>query len=188
MPKERKTELDIDDIDESVPSEDILSPPEKEERRYGLRQRIRRLVWWKVVIIIVAPIISIYIIGVITYKTLFYKKPVLKPLKQKKSIVRLPVYNLGDFFIPISISSKEDNILKVDIKLELSNDAVRIELDNKIMQLRHTIYNLLKDKTLIELRSALSNGGLENEILYSINSFLQSGKVKKVSFQEFFAM
>ncbi|MBI3014040.1 MAG: flagellar basal body-associated FliL family protein [Candidatus Tectomicrobia bacterium] len=97
---------------------------------------------------------------------------------------------LGPIFVldPFIVNLAGDNgrrFLKITMDLELGEVKLKEELDRRLPQVRDTILVLLSSKTYEDIESVQGKFKLREEITGRVNSYLQSGKVKKIYFTEF---
>lgn len=86
----------------------------------------------------------------------------------------------------VNLSGNRGNkLLKVNLELEVENDAVAIEIDKRKPQVRDIIIILLSSKTYGQLATVDGKEFLREEIRDTVNSFLTKGKIKRVLFTEF---
>ncbi|MFH0926655.1 MAG: flagellar basal body-associated FliL family protein [bacterium] len=95
-----------------------------------------------------------------------------------------PTYPMNTFIVNVSGPSGS-RFLKVNMEFELENGELNKELDSRKSQIRDTLIDLLSSKTVSEVSSSQGKKGLRREILYKLNSFLITGKIKNVFFTEF---
>jgi len=97
---------------------------------------------------------------------------------------------LGPIFVlePFIVNLAGDNgrrFLKITMDLELGEVKLKEELERRLPQVRDTILVLLSSKTYEDIESVQGKFKLREEITSRVNSYLQSGKVKKIYFTEF---
>lgn len=103
--------------------------------------------------------------------------------------------NEGDEFIGktipmetflVNLSGNRGNkLLKVNMDLELEGGKIAEEIDKRKPQIRDIIIILLSSKTYAQLSSPEGKEFLRDEIRDTVNSFLTTGKIKRVLFTEF---
>lgn len=76
-------------------------------------------------------------------------------------------------------------ILKVLMELEVEGGKVQTEIEKRKPQIRDIIITLLSSKTYEQVSSVEGKNYLREEIRDTVNSFLTSGKIKRVLFTEF---
>lgn len=103
-------------------------------------------------------------------------------LEQKADIG--PMVNIEEFIVNI-ISGDTAHYVKASFTVELTNEEVQIEVENRMPQMRDTILLLIGNKTYEELQDLQGKKQLKAELMSKINSFLQTGKVKSIYFTNF---
>jgi len=94
-----------------------------------------------------------------------------------------PVHMLEPFIVNLSGSGK--NYLKVEIGLELSAEHDKVEVENKLPQIKDAILLLLTSKSFEAVQSSEGKVTLKQEILTRLNTFLSGGAIKNVYFTNF---
>lgn len=86
----------------------------------------------------------------------------------------------------VNLSGNRGNkLLKVNMDLEVEGGKISEEIDKRKPQIRDIIIILLSSKTYTQLSSPEGKEFLREEIRDTVNSFLTSGKIKRVLFTEF---
>jgi flagellar FliL protein len=86
----------------------------------------------------------------------------------------------------VNLSGNRGNkLLKVNMDLELEGGKIAEEIDKRKPQIRDIIIILLSSKTYAQLSSPEGKEFLRDEIRDTVNSFLTTGKIKRVLFTEF---
>jgi flagellar FliL protein len=75
--------------------------------------------------------------------------------------------------------------LKSKIEIEYVGDNVRLELANRLPQLRDVILLHLSSKTLDEIRSVDGKVELKNALIKRINQVMKQGKIRNLYFTQF---
>ena len=75
--------------------------------------------------------------------------------------------------------------LKSKIEIEFVGDNVRVELANRLPQLRDVILLHLSSKTLDEIRSVDGKVELKNALIKRINQVMKQGKIRNLYFTQF---
>ena len=75
--------------------------------------------------------------------------------------------------------------LKSKIEIEFVGDNVRLEMTNRLPQLRDVILLHLSSKTLDEIRSVDGKIELKNALIKRINQVLKQGKIRNLYFTQF---
>jgi len=95
-----------------------------------------------------------------------------------------PMVNIDEFIVNI-ISGDAAHYVKASITVELTNELVKTEVEQRMPQVRDAILLLIGNKTYEELQDLQGKKQLKAELLEKINSFLQTGKVASVYFTNF---
>ncbi len=102
--------------------------------------------------------------------------------KKKKPEI-LPVFSLKPFVVNLA-DGRGRRYLKISMKLELSSEELQEEVEKRQPQIRDVILTLLSSKTSDEINSMEGKFILREEIVKRVNSFLQTGKITRVYFEE----
>jgi flagellar protein FliL len=94
------------------------------------------------------------------------------------------VFTLEPFIVNI-YDGQELRYLKVKVELEMSNPAVKPELEGRLAAIRDAILVVLTTKTLQEIQDVQGKNQLREEILTAISKIVAQGKVSKVYFTDF---
>ncbi len=103
-------------------------------------------------------------------------------LKQQSQIG--PMVNIDEFIVNI-ISGDAAHYVKASLTVELTNEAVKTEVEQRMPQVRDAILLLIGNKTYEELQDLQGKKQLKAELLSKINSFLQTGQVVSIYFTNF---
>jgi len=95
-----------------------------------------------------------------------------------------PMVNIDEFIVNI-ISGEAAHYVKASLTVELTNDQVKTEVEQRMPQVRDAILLLIGNKTYEELQDLQGKKQLKAELLEKINSFLQTGKVASIYFTNF---
>lgn len=95
-----------------------------------------------------------------------------------------PMVNIDEFIVNI-ISSDTPHYVKASLTVELSNEEVQPEVEQRMPQVRDAILLLIGNKTYEELQDLQGKKQLKAELTSRINSFLQTGKVRSIYFTNF---
>jgi flagellar FliL protein len=95
-----------------------------------------------------------------------------------------PMVNIDEFIVNI-ISGDAAHYVKTSITVELTNEAVQGEVQQRMPQMRDAILLLIGNKTFEELQDLQGKKQLKAELQDRINSFLQTGKVVSIYFTNF---
>ncbi len=95
-----------------------------------------------------------------------------------------PMVNIEEFIVNI-ISADNPHYVKASLTVELSNEKVQPEFEQRMPQVRDAILLLVGNKTYEELQDLHGKKQLKAELTSKLNSFLQGGKVKSIYFTNF---
>jgi len=95
-----------------------------------------------------------------------------------------PMVNIEEFIVNI-ISSDTAHYVKASLTVELSNEQVKAEVEQRMPQMRDAVLLLIGNKTYEELQDLQGKKQLKAELISKMNSFLRSGKVTSVYFTNF---
>jgi flagellar FliL protein len=95
-----------------------------------------------------------------------------------------PMVNIEEFIVNI-ISGDAAHYVKASMTVELTNEAVKTEVEQRMPQMRDAILLLISNKTYEELQDLQGKKQLKAELLSKINSFLQTGEVVSIYFTNF---
>lgn len=95
-----------------------------------------------------------------------------------------PMVNIDEFIVNI-ISADTPHYVKASLTVELNNEEVQAEVEQRMPQVRDAILLLIGNKTYEELQDLQGKRQLKAELTSRINSFLRSGKVKSIYFTNF---
>lgn len=91
---------------------------------------------------------------------------------------------LETFLVNLS-GNRGNKLLKLNMELEVEGTNIAKEIDKRKPQIRDIIIILLSSKTYAQMSSPEGKEYLREEIRDTVNSFLTSGKIKRVHFTEF---
>jgi len=95
-----------------------------------------------------------------------------------------PMIDIKEFIVNI-ISDDANHYVKATLTIELTNEQVKDELNQRMPQIRDAILLLVGNKTYEELQDLQGKKQLKAELTSKINSILQTGKVKAIYFTDF---
>lgn len=90
-----------------------------------------------------------------------------------------------DTFLVNLAGSRGQKLVKVDMELEVSNQAVEKEINAIMPKIRDIIIIILSSKTYAQVATAQGKDALRNEIRDKVNLFLTKGRIDRVYFTEF---
>jgi flagellar FliL protein len=111
-----------------------------------------------------------------------YTSTAVGPVRKLSEIGVL--YPLDTFTVNLKSDSGR-RYLKVTMDLELSNQELTAELDNKTAVIRDQIIRILTSKTLEEVTSRKGKDKLTQQIKDTLNAMLDGGQIQGVYFTEF---
>lgn len=95
-----------------------------------------------------------------------------------------PIQALDPFVVNLS-DTDSTRYLKVVMQLELPNEELKPELEQRMPQIRDEIIMILSSKSYDDLSTAPGKRSLKRTILETVNRFLTTGKVSNVFFSDF---
>ena len=95
-----------------------------------------------------------------------------------------PIFSLDTFIVNLA-DAGGNRYLRVTMDLELNNEVLSDELDQRLPQVRDSILTILPTKRFEDINSAEGKTALRNEILETLNGFLIHGRINKIYFKEF---
>ncbi len=150
----------------------------------------------KKLFIIIGAVVVVLLIsgGVGAWWFLLRDKPVDKDAKDPAQQVQVPaigqpaaigpMVNIEEFIVNI-ISGDAAHYVKTSLTVELTNEQVKTEVEQRMPQMRDAILLLIGNKTYEELQDLQGKKQLKAELLSTVNSFLQTGKVVSIYFTNF---
>ncbi len=81
--------------------------------------------------------------------------------------------------------SRGRKLAKINLEFEVSNDAVKEEIEKVKPKIRDMVIMLISEKSLVEVSSKEGKDKLREEIRTQVNLFLNKGQIKNVFFTEF---
>ena len=163
----------------------MADAPEAPEKKGGKK---------KLIIIIAAAVVLLGIIGAVVW-FLFLKpappdpeevdpgRQVPVPALEDPAKVG-PMVNIDEFVVNI-ISADDPHYVKTSLTLELTNEVVQPEVEERMPQIRDAILLLIGNKTYEELQDIQGKNQIKAEVKSRINSFLKTGKVNNVYLTDF---
>ncbi len=94
------------------------------------------------------------------------------------------IFSLDAFIVNIGDDDR-DRYLKLKADLELTNDTVAEEIEQRLPQIRDLVISLLGSKSFDDVRSIEGKDLLREEMLRRINALLVTGKARSIFFTEF---
>lgn len=148
----------------------------------------------KLIIIIAAALILLIGIAVAVY-FLFLKKPPAEEQQPNEQMEMVqapadeptdigPMVDIKEFIVNI-ISEEGTHYVKASLTLELNNEAVLEEANQRMPQIRDAALLLIGNKTFEELQDLQGKKQIKAELKNKINSFLRTGRVTNVYLTDF---
>lgn len=131
----------------------------------------------KIIIILLLIILIAVLIFFLSYRSNSNNQESIKVDKNIK------IYSFEDPFI--SNIKDSNKILKVVIKLELTNPKIEDVINAKNSEIRHEINLLLRGKTEEDLKGSEGQAMVQKEILDVVRKLLDTESVRNVYFDEF---
>jgi flagellar FliL protein len=94
------------------------------------------------------------------------------------------IFSLEPFVVNIADRDR-DRFLKLKTDIELSDDRVSAEMQQRLPQIRDLVISLLGSKSFDEVRTIEGKNFLREEMLLRINALLVTGNAKAIYFTEF---
>jgi len=150
----------------------------------------------KMIIIIVASLVLLLALGGGAAFYFMKKKQAEEEEKKKDPGLEVPVpelnpaatigpmVDISEFIVNI-ISDEANHYVKASLTIELTNEPVKVELTQRMPQVRDAILLLVGNKTYEELQDLQGKKQLKAEMTSKINSILQTGKIKAIYFTDF---
>lgn len=95
------------------------------------------------------------------------------------------LFNFEPFFVPLAGSSDEKRFLKIRMTAELSSPALVVEIKERLLPLRRSLYTLINSKRIDEIDNLKGRVRLKKDIAEKMNILLKTGLVKEIYFSEF---
>lgn len=95
-----------------------------------------------------------------------------------------PMYSLDSFVVNLA-EAGGNRYLRVTMELELADEMLRNELDQRLPQVRNAMLMTLPSKTPDEINTVDGKLALRDQLIDEINSFLTTGEVTNIYFTEF---
>lgn len=94
------------------------------------------------------------------------------------------VFTLEPFIVNI-YDGQDLRYLKVKVELEMTNPAIKPELEMNLAAIRDAVLVVLSTKTLQEVQDIQGKNQLREELLTAISKVVAQGKVSKIYFTDF---
>ncbi len=142
----------------------------------------------KLLIILGSVLIVLILGGIFSYFQFFSQKDektVQEKQKPKETIEQPgPIFDLKTFIVNL-LDDSGRRYLKINIKLELSDEKVQEEINQKMDEIRDNLLVLFSSKSYEAVANVAGKLRLRNEIITRINNILNIGEIRKVYFTDF---
>ncbi|TYP00201.1 flagellar FliL protein [Geothermobacter ehrlichii] len=95
-----------------------------------------------------------------------------------------PMVNIESFIVNI-LDESGTRYLKAAMTLELTNEQAVDEVNQRMPQIRDAVIMLIGNKSFNELQDLQGKMQLRAELTAKLNSFLKTGKIKRIYFTDF---
>ena len=102
----------------------------------------------------------------------------------KKKVEVGAMFDMDPFVVNLNEAGGK-RYLKSKIEIEYVGDEIRVELSDRLPQLRDVILLHLSSKTLDEIRSVDGKIELKNALIKRINQVMKKGKIRNLYFTQF---
>ena len=86
----------------------------------------------------------------------------------------------------VNLAEKGGNrYLRVTMELELSDEALKAEIERRLPQVRDALLMILPSKQIEEISTVEGKAALREQIIERLNEFLKAGQVTNIYFTEF---
>jgi len=95
-----------------------------------------------------------------------------------------PMYSLDSFVVNLA-EAGGNRYLRVTMELELADEVLRSELDQRLPQVRNAMLMILPSKKAENINTVDGKLALRDQLIDEINSFMTTGEVTNIYFTEF---
>jgi len=95
-----------------------------------------------------------------------------------------PMYSLDSFVVNLA-EGGSNRYLRVTMELELDNENLKTEIEQRLPQVRNAMLMILPSKMASEINTIEGKTALRDQIMDEINNFLTTGEVTNIYFTEF---
>lgn len=134
----------------------------------------------KIIAIAVAAILVIMLIGSALW-IFMLSRPAQSDTEQRVKVG--PIYETEEF--TVNLSESLNHYIKAKFALEMENEKVHKELQEKLHLLQDTIIMVLSGQSLETMSTVPGKESLKNILIKEINGFLDNGKVIKIYYKTF---
>ena len=135
-----------------------------------------RLLGKRKIIIILLAVLVVAIIGVATLWIISLQTEAVEPKVEVG-----PIYETEEF--TVNIANTLNHFIKTKFAIELSNEKVIKEIENKLPIIQDIIIMILSGQDLQSLSSIEGKESLKETILTAINKVLEDGQANKIYFK-----
>jgi len=104
--------------------------------------------------------------------------------EEEEEVVIGAVYSINTFLVNLADQGGK-RYLRVKIDLEISDENLKEELDQRMPQIKDSILMILPAKKFDDIKDREGKTALRNEIIKKLNSFLTTGTITYAYFTEF---
>ena len=95
-----------------------------------------------------------------------------------------PIFPLKTFIVNLA-DKGGTRYLRVTMDLELGNPELKNELNKRLPQVRDSLLMILPSKRFEDISTVQGKTALRDEVLETLNGFLNQGKITNIYFKEF---
>ena len=95
-----------------------------------------------------------------------------------------PMYSLDSFVVNLA-EAGGNRYLRVTMELELADEMLRSELDQRLPQVRNAMLMILPSKRPDEINTVDGKLALRDQLIDELNSFMTSSEITNIYFTEF---
>lgn len=95
-----------------------------------------------------------------------------------------PMYSLDSFVVNLA-EAGSNRYLRVTMELELDNEILKTELEQRLPQVRNAMLMILPTKNTADINTVDGKLSMRDQLIDEINTFLTTGEVTNIYFTEF---
>ena len=95
-----------------------------------------------------------------------------------------PMYSLDSFVVNLA-EGGGNRYLRVTMELELDNEVLKTELEQRLPQVRNAMLMILPTKKTDDINTVDGKLALRDQLIDEINGFLTTGEITNIYFTEF---
>jgi len=95
-----------------------------------------------------------------------------------------PMYSLDSFVVNLA-EGGSNRYLRVTMELELDNEVLKTELEQRLPQVRNAMLMILPTKKTSDINTVDGKLTLRDQLIDEINGFLTTGEITNIYFTEF---